>query len=233
MDAQTTKTPDIFISYSHRDQKWHDRLCVHLKTIEREEALTSFSDKIIKPGEAWRNEIQNAIDSAKVAVILVSADLLASEFVRTHELPPLLSAAERQGTVIMPIIVSPSLYQEIDELNSFQTLNSPDHPLIGMREADQEQLFVQACKAIVGALRHRQGPAPCSDPEDVGSSGALQVVLTNSEDERPGKQKNLPVLIEEARPERLQVQSQTQAQSVSKSTAKSILKFLSTYKSKD
>jgi hypothetical protein len=39
------------------------------------------SDKMIIPGDKWRKEIQSAIESAKIAILLISADFLASDFI--------------------------------------------------------------------------------------------------------------------------------------------------------
>ena len=88
--------------------------------MERYGAITRWDDTLIKPGAPWKEEIRAALARAKVAVLLVSADFLASDYITTNELPPLLAAAERRGTLILPVIVSPSRFEQTPSLSRFQ-----------------------------------------------------------------------------------------------------------------
>lgn len=71
----------VFISYGHIDTEWLKRLQVHPKPLERKWSIELWSDKKIQPGSHWRDEIKDAITKARVAVLLVSADFIASEYI--------------------------------------------------------------------------------------------------------------------------------------------------------
>src|SRR4051794_40318376 len=90
----------VFVSYSHKDQKWLDRVRVHLRPSVREGLLDLWDDSRINAGADWRAEITNALSRARVAILLVSADFLASDFIIHEELPPLLDGAATNGVVI-------------------------------------------------------------------------------------------------------------------------------------
>jgi hypothetical protein len=167
-ECQSHVRTAVFISYSRRDAKWLRRLCVHLRPLEREHKIEIWDDTKIKPGTKWREEIRKALAAAKVAVLLVSADFLASDFIATDELPPLLSAAEKDGAVILPIILSPSRFTRITSLAQFQTLNNPSKPLVGMTRESQESILVKATEAIEVALNC----SPETVPERVQKGGA-------------------------------------------------------------
>ena len=59
----------------------------------------------LKGGDKWREEITKAIDKANVAILLVSTAFLASDFISSDELPPILRKAQDEGTIVLPLIV--------------------------------------------------------------------------------------------------------------------------------
>ena len=114
----------VFISYSHQDEEWLERVKTFLRPLERDAELRLWSDSKIKPSSNWREEIRQAIDEADAAILLVSQDFLASDFIATEELPPLLNAASDGGLRVYPIFVS-SCFLKNSPLSEFQAINSP------------------------------------------------------------------------------------------------------------
>jgi len=112
----------VFISYSHRDSAFLDRLMVHLKPLQRQGVLDPWVDTRLLAGERWKREIEKALKSARVAVLLISADFLASDFIIENELPPLLHAAEEKGTLIIPVILKPCRFTRDPHLREFQSV---------------------------------------------------------------------------------------------------------------
>jgi hypothetical protein len=152
MAAQSNKRTKIFISYSHQDGDWLARLRIHLKPLEREHRIEIWDDTKIKPGSRWRQEIEDALSTAKVAVLLVSADFLASDFIATSELPLLLNAAEKEGAIILPLILSPSRFLRTTSLAQFQSVNDPLKPLIGLSRSEQETMLDRLIDAIEASM---------------------------------------------------------------------------------
>ena len=177
MASQRRERTQIFISYSHKDAKWLARLRVHLRPLEREYRVEVWDDTRISPGSTWKEEIKKAVESAKVAILLISADFLASDFIATDELPPLLKAAKEEGATILPIIISPSRFLQNSRLTQFQAANDPSEPLVEMREGQQEAVFVKVAVAIETLLSKTPGE---TQEGRTGSNSNTQVLQTGS-----------------------------------------------------
>jgi hypothetical protein len=137
----------VLISYSRTDAKWLERLHVHLKPLERRGMIELWDDTKIMAGTRWKEAMTEALETAAIAIVLVSADFLAAERIAEHELPALLTRAQASGTTIIPVILSPSMFSDT-ELGAFQPINAPDHPLSGMSRMQQEEVFEKVVKTI-------------------------------------------------------------------------------------
>ena len=145
------KRDQIFISYSHKDKEWLDKLQTMLRPLERDGRLTVWADSVIKHGDKWQSKIEEALASARAAVLLVSDNFLASEFIAKHELPPLLAAAESQGVKIIWVAVSYCLYEKTD-IRHYHSANDPISPLDSLAPAEQKRVLADICRVIVEAL---------------------------------------------------------------------------------
>ena len=130
--------PSVFVSYSHMDKEYLSRFRVHAKPLEKKGIVDIWVDTKIKAGEKWEKEIERALSNAAIAILMISADFLASDFIVDNELPPLLESAEINGTRILPIIIKPCRFSREPNLSKFQALNAPDNPLLLMPEIEQE-----------------------------------------------------------------------------------------------
>lgn len=130
----------VFVSYSHLDDEYLTDIQRHFKPFLKQ--IDFWDDTKIKPGQKWREEIRKAINQTKVAILLVSTDFLGSEFIATDELPPLLDAAEKDGAVIMILILKPCLFEEFPDLNQYQAMNPPSRTILSMGYEEKEELYV-------------------------------------------------------------------------------------------
>jgi len=146
----------LFISYSHRDGEWVERLRRMIKPLEQRYGLVRWDDSRIQAGGLWRQEIEQALASASVALLLVSADFLASDFVARSELPPLFRAAKDKGLRILWVPLRPSLWKHIPEIEQYQAVIPPGRTLAEMAEVEQERAFVQIAELILSTFQEQE-----------------------------------------------------------------------------
>lgn len=144
----TTKRDKVFVSYSHKDKKLFEEFKTMLAPAIRDGVVDVWDDKRIAPGAQWREEIKAALDSAKVAVLLVSQHFLASDFIAKHELPPLLKAAKHEGTVIFWIYLSPCLYRRT-EIAGYQAAHDVAKPLDALPKAKRQAVLSEVCVKLL------------------------------------------------------------------------------------
>ncbi|MDA3909932.1 MAG: toll/interleukin-1 receptor domain-containing protein [Bacteroidales bacterium] len=147
-DIVRSKGNKIFISYSHKDKTFLDRLLIHLKPLEKQGLIDTWVDTRLMAGDKWKKELETALKNAKVGVLLISADFLASDFIIDNELPPLLYNAEKAGTLIIPVILKPCRFLRDKNLHEFQAINSPSEPLSQINDNEKEIIYDSIAQRI-------------------------------------------------------------------------------------
>ena len=168
----------VFISYSHADSDWLERLKRMMAPLLRGsgQELRLWDDSQIEPGEKWREKIETALSQAQVALLLVSDHFLASEFVMGQEVPKLLAAAKTEGVRVLWVSLTSCLVEET-EIYQYQPVLPPSPPLDKIAEAEVKDALKTIGLEIRKALQPPQGaaapPAPTPAPEPP-QAGALQ-----------------------------------------------------------
>lgn len=141
----------VFISYSHRDREWVEELTKFLAPWLRDQRLALWDDSQIHPGADWQQEIERALEEATVAVLLVTPDFLASDFVMDRELPTLLNRAQQNKLRIAWVAVRHSAV-ETTALWNYQAVNNPSRPLATLGESLRDEAMVGIARKIADAV---------------------------------------------------------------------------------
>jgi hypothetical protein len=194
-DLPGARRTRIFVAYSHRDRKWLERLKVHIKALEPICEIDLWDDSRIAPGDDWRREILEALKATKIAVLLVSADFLASDFIREKELPLIVEAAKTDAVQILPVLVSPCQYKNTPHLKDLQSINHDSKPLTGMSLNEREGFWVKLTDEIIEILKfigllepyYKPGPPPEDRPgRGAGPTAAARVLVVENSDDWQG-----------------------------------------------
>jgi hypothetical protein len=172
-------TPTVFISYSRADVAWKDRLVRHLRTIMRQGSLDLWDDSRIAAGEDWKSAIDRAMGEARIAILLITADFLSSDFVFNEEVPRLLQRKQREGLRIFPVLVKPCAWESIDWLSAIQIFPS-GRAICKGSEHDIEEDLAAIAREVRRALLNGRSPAkgtmPPAKPESFSKGKWILIV---------------------------------------------------------
>lgn len=147
---------NIFISYSHKDSDWLDRVKTHLKPLERYYDLDEWDDQKLRTSDEWKNEISKALNNATIAVLLFSPNFMASDFIVNNELQPLLENASKGGVKIMPVMVRPCAMFDESGLSKYQATNGKEKTLIEMNEGEIDRVLMKLVEDIKSFLNKKK-----------------------------------------------------------------------------
>jgi hypothetical protein len=155
-DKNMGRKHSIFISYSHKDANWLDEVKTHLRPLERYYGIDEWDDKKLRSSDKWKDEISKALNNATIAILLFSPYFMASDFIINNELQPLLENADKKGTKIIPVMVSPCGTLEESGLSDYQAPNGPDKTLVEMNEGEVHRTLSKLVKDIKSFIEKKK-----------------------------------------------------------------------------
>jgi len=154
----------VFLSYSHEDEAWMERLRSQLTVLERQGRLETWDDRGIGGGADWREEIRSALERARVAVLLVSANSLTSRFILDVEVERLLERRAQAGVHVLPVIVKACTWKQVPWLAAMQVRPRGGKPLATFRSDQRDSELVKIAEEVLELLEGKAPPKPISPP---------------------------------------------------------------------
>jgi tetratricopeptide (TPR) repeat protein len=164
----------VFISYSHKDEEWKDRLVTHLRVLEMEGYCSLWDDKKIKAGDDWLPDIENTLNEAQIIIMMISADFLISDFISGMEVPRALERRRKEGVRVIPIMVKPCAWKTVKWLSAIQLTPKDGKPLSTKKEHEVDEELAKLAEEIISLIKIKpedktgpKGPAFFSKPEKI------------------------------------------------------------------
>lgn len=189
--------PTVFISYSHKDEAWKDRLRAHLGVLEKAGRITIWDDRKIDAGDKWFDEIRQAIFGSTVAVCLISADYLYSDFCNKEEIPCLLEHRERDGMVLIPVLLRPCIWKAVPWLKESQMLPRDGKSISEDFKDREDGVFAKVAERIFDIIDNPDYQPPTPPPPRWAPPEKRDIIhLPVTGAELFGRQKELAMLDE-------------------------------------
>jgi hypothetical protein len=133
----------IFVCYSHEDEVWRKRFKRTVSPLCRHVGIECWSDKDIRNGRNWRDQIDQSMKRTSVAVLFVSDSFLDSNFIMNEELPFFLNATKQKRVELFWVLINPCMWKQtqIEPLQAFFV--DELKPLIEMSESGWRRTFCE------------------------------------------------------------------------------------------
>jgi hypothetical protein len=138
----------VFVSYSHQDKVWKHRISTQLPVLQQQGLLKLWCDRDIGAGQEWFAEIDRNLQSAKLAVLVISADFLASDIVATQEVPRLLRQHEKAGMRLFPVLARDCAWQAVRWLARLQMRPTDARPLAEFRKSRMDRELANIAREV-------------------------------------------------------------------------------------
>ncbi|MFN2577703.1 MAG: tetratricopeptide repeat protein [Pyrinomonadaceae bacterium] len=148
MDTKTSQPIEVFCSYSQTDRDVKNGLITQLAPLERSGRIKVWDDSKIVAGD-WQSQINEHLNSAKIILLLVSADFLASDYCYKIEMERALERHNNADAYVFPVILRPCLWSE-SPLKKLQALPARGRPIVNWPDLDEG--FLSVAVGILGAV---------------------------------------------------------------------------------
>jgi hypothetical protein len=183
-DQQPDAAAHVFISYSHQDRNWFKRLRTMLRPVERRFPGAVWSDTEIKAGDRWAREIEQALASATVILLLVSPSFLASDFIDQNELGPVLAAAAEGHKKILWVLLSQCLWNQT-AIKDYQPAHDISRPLNQLNASGRDAQLKIVADTVARLMAEEERQAEAERQAEGERQRAAAARRTEKEQRRP------------------------------------------------
>jgi hypothetical protein len=158
--SKPTEPIEIFYAYSHKDEHLRDELEKHLSILKRQGVIIGWHDRKISPGREWEGEIDTHLNTARIILLLISPDFIASDYCWGVEVKRAMDRHEAGEARVIPIILR-SVVWEGALFGKLQALPKDAKPVTSW--ANRDKAFVDIAQGIRAAVEEQvstQVPEP-------------------------------------------------------------------------
>ncbi len=109
--APAPKALQVFISYSHTDEKLKTELLKHLSPLKRLKLIEEWHDRQIGPGDKWDQAISAALENADIIILLISIDFINSRYCYDIEMESALDRQASGQASVIPVIARSCMWK--------------------------------------------------------------------------------------------------------------------------
>jgi hypothetical protein len=150
--AFTRRPLAVFVSYAHEDEKYRHELDRHLAFLRHAGQLSVWYDRMLQPGDEWKDRIDEGLDLADIILLLISPGFASSDYCWGVETKRALERHEQGETIVVPILIRPVAGWADTPIGKLQALPRNARPVTLWRNRDEA--YYDIAEGLDGLVRN-------------------------------------------------------------------------------
>jgi hypothetical protein len=162
----------LFYSYSKKDKALRDKLETHLSLLQTQGVISGWHDRRIEAGTEWDGAISQHLEEAGIILLLVSADFLATRYIRDKEIARAMERHEAGTARVIPVILRPVDAWHTAPFGKLQALPEKGRAVTTWKNRDE------AFADVARGIREAAVSLAAGTPEPPAPAPPAEVVVT-------------------------------------------------------
>src|SRR5438067_2461110 len=142
---------EVFFSYAHEDEKWRKELEKQLSNLQNQGLIVGWYDRQISAGTEWEREINKHLEAARLILLLISPDFMASKFCYSVELKRAIERHYTGEARVIPIILRPVDWKGAP-FEKLLVLPTDGKPILSSQWHNPDEAFYDVAQGIRNAV---------------------------------------------------------------------------------
>jgi hypothetical protein len=140
----------VLVRYSGtpKDTELANELLAHLRPLKRFAGVEVWTDDLIRPGDQTREAIDQAIQDADLALLLLSSDFLASDVLQDVEAPKLMGRYRSGSLRIIPVVLRSCVWEAHPWLAELHPLPKGAEPIASFDGDERDRVLTDVAWEI-------------------------------------------------------------------------------------
>ncbi|HEY0754329.1 MAG TPA: TIR domain-containing protein [Ktedonobacteraceae bacterium] len=165
----------LFYCYAHEDSALYSALETHLAYFKRQGQIANWSERQIRAGRKWKQEVETHLTSANIILLLISPDFIQSDTCAAR-MEQALELASAGRVRVLFVILRPTVWETIAHP---QVMYLPENRQPITTWKDRDEVFTQIAQSIGNIVREMLNlpPLPALNMLDGNMMGPFQPLV--------------------------------------------------------
>lgn len=110
--SQRENKMKVFLSYSHEDEEYKEKLDKHLASLRRNKKIDTWNDRKLLPGSKLDETIKEQLRQSDIIILIVSSSFIDSDYCYGIEMQEAIKRAKNGECKIIPVIARSCMWDD-------------------------------------------------------------------------------------------------------------------------